>query len=457
MTARVRRGRAAVTAAVVLAGLAAVPARGAGPGCAARSRIGRWTYVASPVWPAGDNEGLVPVGSYSDTFGASHPAEYDSAQTVVGAANPRRILLSNHRTLLRSLDGGCTWTTAFTLTADAGRTGSLASMLAGVPGAVIRQVVVPRSAAAAARPVVYLVIWATDGTTYAVVRSADDGTTWQPVTPGPSAGTAPAPTAQPGIAGDLTLAPGTPATAYLCVDCNDGPVGLPHKMYVTRNSGATWTAATTPALAAGDSFGPARLTVDPVDAASVWLRTAYGVYHSSDSAAHWSSVLGKLSYGFVPVAVFRGRGQRYASVVVPTLTQTLFVDDKLIATAPSGVVSHDDGKHWQPLPDLPLPRLGFVGARHFLGPLALSYDQSGNLSGYLPNGLTSSSDQNLSGIVLFRHGRWQAAHPPFRSVTYTYDPDGVFTTTAGASPVAAVGLDGARGTTPAVVEYEVPR
>jgi hypothetical protein len=452
-----RRGQTGAAAALVLAGLAVAPVRAATPGCAARTRIGPWTYVASPVWPAGDNEGLVPVGTYSETFGASHPAEYDSAQSVVGAANSRRILLSNHRTLLRSLDGGCTWTAVFTLTGDAGRTVSLAPMLAGVPGAVIRRVVVPRSASAAARPVIYLVLAAAESTTYAVVRSADDGNTWQPVTPDPTAGAAPARTAQPGLPQDLAVAPGSPSTAYLCVDCYNGIPWLPPKVYVTHDSGATWTAATAPTLAAGDNFGSALFTVDPVDAASVWLRTGYGVYHSSDSAAHWSSVLGKLGWGFVPVAVVRGRGQRHASVVVPTLNQTLSVDDKLIATAPSGLVSPDDGRHWQQLPDLPLPRLGFVGARHFLGPLALSYDASGNLCGYLPNGPTGSADPNLSGIVLFRHGRWQAAHAPYRSGTYPYDRDGVFTMTAAGSPVLAIGLDGARGATPALVEYEVPR
>ena len=129
----------------------------------------------------------------------------------------------------------------------------------------------------------------------------------------------------------------------------------------------------------------------------------------------------------------------------------------LITYLTSGVVSRDDGRHWQKLPDLPLVSLGFVGAQHFLGPLALSFDASGQLSGYLPNRPTSQGDPDGSGIVLLRRNRWQAAHVPYRTATYTYDADGVCTATAAAPALMAIGIDGAHGTVPALVEYEVPK
>jgi hypothetical protein len=451
----VRRARTCATAALLLAGLTVVPAGAAPSGCAARTRIGRWTYVASPAWPAGDNEGMVPVGDqYTNPL--SRPSTMDSGQAVVGAANPKRILLSNHRTVLRSLDRGCTWTTAFSL--DAGDP----AMLAGVPDAAVKQVVVPLGGAAAvARPVVYLTIYASYQYTYAVVRSDDDGRTWTVVTP---PGLLPDGKPQQGIPDDLAVAPGDPATTYLCLMCHENaftPVPPP-TLYVTRDRGRTWTTATLPALAAGDSLGQtAKLTVDPVVATSVWLRTTRGIYHSADGGARWTTAVANVPYDPLyteaRLSVFHRPGQRSASVLVSLFGQhvTLRGDKPPGPDIVTGLVSRDDGKHWQRLPALPLVRLGFVAAEYRLGPLALAFDASGQVSGYLNDRPNAPADLNRSGAVLLRHGRWQAAHVPYGSVTYAYDAGATTSVTAVAPSLVAVGLDAAHGTMPAVAEYDL--
>lgn len=450
----VRRGRTCATAALLLAGLAAVPAS-ASPRCAGRTKVGRWTYVASPVWPAGDNEGMVPVGDqYTNPL--SRPSSMDSRQAVVGAANPRRILLSNHRTVLRSLDAGCTWATAFSLSAGD------PAMLAGVPDAAVKQVVVPLGgAAAAARPVVYLTVYASYQYTYAVVRSDDDGKTWTVVTP---PGVLPNGKPQQGIPDDLAVAPANPATAYLCLMCHDNPltpVPLP-TLYVTRDRGRTWTAATLPALAAGDSLGQtAKLTVDPVVATSVWLRTTRGVYHSADGGAHWTTAVANVpydpAYTETRLSVFRRPGQRSASVLVSLfgLYATFLGAKPPGPDIVTGLVSRDDGKHWQRLPALPLASLGFVAPEYRLGPLALAFDASGRVSGYLNDTPSRPADPNKSGAVLLRHGRWLAAHVPYASATYTYDGSSAASVTSVSPSLVAVGIDAAHGTTPSIAEYEL--
>jgi hypothetical protein len=451
-------------AALVLAGLVTVPGHAAT--CAARTKIGRWTYVASPPWPAEDYNGYTSVGEeYTNILGS--PARDDSALTVVGAGNPRRILLSNQRSLLRSLDGGCTWTLAFTLSTSTNATmlATQLTALGGIPTTRITQVAVPWSGSAAARPLVYLLVDAGGGLgEYAVLRSDDDGTTWHNVTPDPTGLAGATRTPQPGSARYLALAPSSPATAYLCVDCYVNSLGanVPPKLYVTRDKGATWTTATMPALAANDTLGfYTTMTVDPADAASLWLRTAHGLYHSADGGARWTTALKDLPVlptgaNSAPVSVFHRAGSRSASVALSVFGKAAY-EGTAPATVPAGLVSGDDGKHWQKLPDVPLGRLGLLTKRQLVGPLVLSYDAAGLLSGYLPDTPFQFGATGLSAVLLLRHDRWLAAHPPYRTATYPYDPDGVFTMTAAASPVLAIGLDAARGATPALVEFEVPR
>jgi hypothetical protein len=453
-------------AALVLAGLVTVPGHAAT--CAARSKIGRWTYVASPPWPADDYNGYTSVGDeYTNILGS--PATDDSALTVVGPGNPRRILLSNQRSLLRSLDGGCTWTLAFTLSTSTSATMLTTQLtaLGGIPTTRITQVAVPWGGSAAARSLVYLLVDAGGGLgEYAVLRSDDDGTTWHNVTPDPTGLAGATRTPQPGEARYLAVAPSSPATAYLCVNCYVNSLGanVPPTLYVTRDKGATWTAATMPVLAANDTLGYyLTMTVDPADAASLWLRTAHGLYHSADGGAHWTTALKDLpvvpvdaAANYAPVSVFHRAGSRSASVVLSVLGRKYY-DSTAPATVPAGLVSTDGGKHWQKLPDVPLGRLGLVTKKQVVGPLVLSYDAAGLLAGYLPDTPYQFGATGLSAVLLLRRDRWLAAHPPYRTATYPYDPDGVFTTTSSGPPVLAIGLDGSRGATPAVVEYEVPR
>jgi hypothetical protein len=451
-------------AALVLAGLVTVPGHAAT--CAARTKIGRWTYVASPPWPADDYDGYTSVGDqYTNILGT--PSTQDSALTVVGPGNPRRILLSNDRSLLRSLDGGCTWTLSFTLSTSTNATMLTTQLtaLGGIPTTRITQVAVPWSGSAAARSLVYLLVYAGGGLgQYAVLRSDDDGTTWHNVTPDPTGLAGATRTPQPGYARYLAVAPSSPATAYLCIRCNDISIGanLPPTLYVTRDKGATWTAATMPALAANDTLGYyTTMTVDPADAGSVWLRSEHGLYHSADGGAHWTTALKDLPVlptgaNGAPVSVFHRAGSRSASVVLSVLGKSSY-EGTAPATVPAGLVSTDGGKHWQKLPDVPLGRLGLLTKKQLVGPLVLSYDAAGLLSGYLPDTPYEFAGTTLSAVLLLRRGRWLAARPPYRTATYPYDPDGVFTMTSAGSPVLAVGIDAARGATPALVEYEVPR
>jgi hypothetical protein len=477
---RTSRSRLAASACVaaVLGGVAVAPAPAgaAAAQCSGRTTVGRWTYVASPVWPPDDNEGMVPVGDRTNP--GSWPSVSDGSQTVIGPGNPRRILLSNHRSLLRSLDGGCTWTMVFSLTPGATTTDPMAkaAALVGVPGAQIAQVAVPRSAAATASAVVYLMIQlAAYPGVYAVLRSADDGQTWRAVTPYPTGTASGTRLPQPGLPRYLEPAPSNPNTAYLCVNCNTTDVGAPPPvLHVTHDGGSTWATASLPALAAGDSFGRdtsyhsgTTFTVDPVDPASVWLRTLRGVYHSADSGGHWETVLADIAPmpadadypNVAPVAVFRRTPAAAPSVVVSLLAPKTYVPASVPqpATAPAGLVSYDGGRHWQRLPDLSLTRLGFGPRARTVGPLALSFDAAGRISGYLVDIPRELGLPTRSAVLLLRGSTWQVARPPNTSATYAYSASGVFTQSFGSSSLIGIGLDGAHGTVPALVQFDMPR
>jgi photosystem II stability/assembly factor-like uncharacterized protein len=310
---------ATAAVAAFLGGMVGVPAHATSCG----RQSGPWTTIDLPAMPQ--------IGSATT---------YTSARErlVLDPTDPRVVLVSAGRSVLRSVDGGCTWKTAIDLQAD------------GPPGALFHGDVGYQVVQLVATPQHWMYAVMVDKTsTFSwplpvyVALSKDGGQTWD----FPSASSDPATVASTPMCIDAWLSVTRPAsTAYLnCLTANLGTaltLGLllqPQILYRTTDGATTW------ARAAGAGYDTAKpliarrpLVIDPLDARRLWTAT------DSSSA---------------------GR-----ATVLTTV---------------------DGGETWKPLPTPP------IGVSHFWGGSAIHVaGQPARVMMWFPGGLLESTDDGAS-------------------------------------------------------------
>jgi hypothetical protein len=270
------------------------------PSCGIAGRVvseGEWTVI-SPPW--GDRTGLFAV----------NPVVFE------------RIFATDGRTVMRSVDGGCTWQQVYDAARDESgdaRTpssppvslprlpvGSSPAPRDGVPSG--RIVAVAASASSPSDERVYLLVYdEPKGLPPAprVVASTDGGATWRTSREGlPGATEAP----ETGQCGELSScklvpAPGDPAVAYYV---HTPPAGA-GEVYATRDGGATWERRGSPPAGHVEPLGPggpaerlrkdlldldlSDLAVDPLDSEQLWALGARGSFSRSlDGGRSWEIV-----------------------------------------------------------------------------------------------------------------------------------------------------------------------
>ncbi len=275
------------TIAIFAAVSLAVPVAGAAPPDVACSVPGQvvvepdgWTRIRAPQFPFPD--GFEALSDYA-----------------VDPIAPNRMFVTNGRTVLRSIDGGCTWSQAY-------RIDDLPSEQFPFVAATTRilDIVIPASAGAHDR--VYLVLmdgavlFAAGGADAAaevarphVVRSLNGGETWEAA----DAGLLPQ-----GIPLALLVADTAPNTLYLftLVGPRAGTGGYPSVsangrfsiLFVSRDGGGTWNRIGPITM---DSSGNTiqvppefkHVAIDPLDPQELWGATRDGLWRSRDGGARW--------------------------------------------------------------------------------------------------------------------------------------------------------------------------
>ncbi|MGH2754754.1 MAG: VWA domain-containing protein [Actinomycetota bacterium] len=284
--------------AVVLAPFAA---RGAEPGaaCPAVTSVPDWTTIAAPSFPAGEPPTIAGF--------AVHPHA------------PDQLLVTNGKTVLASLDGGCTWEAVFSFDVLE----SLGLTIAA-PAATVRSIVIPEDPALA-------------DTIYLLIEERIGGAVSRPhvlVKHGAAAWTDASDGLAPVTGNILRMraAPSDGDVVYLLMNMP----GLGGELYATVDGGTSWQKR-------GNTTA-SEFVIDPKVPDELWLTGGAGLFHSVD-------------------------GGRSASHI-PYLTQPVSVVDvfRAKAGAPSRIVAYeveggsmsrsdDGGKTWVPFggpPQVPL-------------------------------------------------------------------------------------------------------
>jgi photosystem II stability/assembly factor-like uncharacterized protein len=221
------------------------------------------------AWTALAGEGLYPIGSKPESFNMS------SQLTLVAADDPNTVFAVLDDDLLRSTDGGSTWTAV------------LPRIGASFDGYSIE--------ADPSNPsVMYASAWTAGGSDvgylYAVVKSVDKGATWSTIVPQKAASTF-----------DIAMDPNNPATLYTI------EYARPSVVSRSLDGGTSWEKVDFKGLG-----GPIRqLLFDPRSAKTLYALTEtsasdvreVGVSRSIDGGVTWTNVFGDLPRGSLALAV----------------------------------------------------------------------------------------------------------------------------------------------------------
>jgi hypothetical protein len=317
-----RRRLPLAAAAVMLAGScvtggALLPTASADP-CGAVHQYGHWSAVHLPTYPmpldSGSDEAWYGATLYGSLL--SNTGSGPWVQTTGYAAdanNGKRRFATNGRAILRSTDGGCTWSLVFSIDPVNGPANTAQALLAGADYRVVSMAAASTSAGASTT--IYAVIedkefesdavsgWASPLPLY-VLSSTDSGSSWQLNLPGinVSANVTPGGGGAGVTFGALAVSPQAPATAYLTMHfVSHSADGGSDLVYRTTDAGNSWDApaVTGPTVPAGSLFNGA--AVDPTDKNSVWVGACPGgtvssggnaqVAHSSDGGRTWQTAL----------------------------------------------------------------------------------------------------------------------------------------------------------------------
>lgn len=290
--------RALLAAGLLLVPLAGTPGQAAPP-CPGREVSGPWTTVRVPSFPSGD---------------------VDANLHAVSASRPDLLYVSNGRAVLRSLDGGCRWSSVLSLPASPTQAQPFTAR------ARIVAMAVPEAAAGATH--LHLLVSDTPqegvpnalgslGAGVAATRtlsSYDTGSSWStsaPLTP------------LEGTRGRrcsslsscvLTAAPSDPSVLY--VGLGPGGVFLPAVLLRSGNAGRSWEPRRMPLdpvapLPGGVATGgaPDVVEVDPLVPDTVWAKSGLNTFaRSVDGGRSWTYVDTGYEFQMPALDVWRAKG-----------------------------------------------------------------------------------------------------------------------------------------------------
>jgi photosystem II stability/assembly factor-like uncharacterized protein len=219
--------------------------------CARVTTKGAWTAIASPF----DTPEVVGYARNGRSFENS-PYGFFEGQLLgdyaVDPDTPSRLLASDGLSVVRSTDGGCSWTRVYSVATPAGTGRGVA------PSSRVLDLVVESTHLPTAKQRMYVLV--VDGTPWTaslastVATSGDGGATWTsaPVTGAPCQ------------EGRLAVAPSRPTTVYL--DCFASGAAT---LWVSTDAGAHWAQRVAKEFATPYQHGGFR--VSPVDPEELWV------------------------------------------------------------------------------------------------------------------------------------------------------------------------------------------
>ena len=322
------------------------------------ARIGIPSPPFAPPPTATPLPGTVIRASATPTRGAAHFAHVGLAGNALTAlavgGHDGQLLFAGGRGLWRSTDGGRRWEAVRDATETprvaaiaiapsdpqvvyvgvgegCGRGGRTPGLVSTDGGAHWRESG-QNISAFAVDPLAAGKVWA--ATCTGVQRSADGGTTWEPVAAARLDGATPT---------LIALVAGAPRVVYVAYASEGGAAQVRR----TIDDGATWQDTQLPAAA----FGPLALATDPFEADTVFLSTLVGLFRSRDGGQSWTL----LTDGLAATAPARPPANapddfRLTSAIVaaPNASDTFWVGTGAGPTAGIGVFgTRDGGATWR--------------------------------------------------------------------------------------------------------------
>jgi hypothetical protein len=212
-------------------------------------------------------------GSTWTLLGNSTFDQFSLGSIAVDPTNANNIFVSawygpnnNSGGVYQSTDGGATWTNV------------TASIHTGAASDVVIDLMNPSVLYAG------LVQDFTTPATNGIYQSTDGGQTWALLNNGVLSGAA------VGFSIRLAIAPSNDNTVYATVfdpALGNAPVGLPHR-YVSTNAGSSWTALASLPTGEDDRYGHVLLTVDPNNSQTVYVNGDHTVYKSTNGGSTWT-------------------------------------------------------------------------------------------------------------------------------------------------------------------------
>ena len=225
----------------------------------------------------------------------------------VDAGSPARMLVTNGKAVMKTVDGTCTWKQVFALPPQP----SPESQATAANSEILSMDI-----AEGKRDKVYLMIQETgpQGARAHVSKSDDFGETWTsgdiglPVTGAPE---------------ELETPPTAPDTAYLAIDVGGGSIDL---MFASIDGGQSWTLRSNPA-ALTPSMGVMGFEIDPLEANSLWAYGTNGMYHSTDGGMSFAPIDDFVGTPVNAADVFHSAGPAQVVGFRPTTRDALYSDD----------------------------------------------------------------------------------------------------------------------------------
>jgi photosystem II stability/assembly factor-like uncharacterized protein len=292
MNSMLTRATIALLTVAIVVGPFAAAGYSAAQSCAGVSTEESWTTIAAPTFATG--------AATMTTF-------------AIDPRSPATILATNGAEIMRTSNGGCSWSRIFAVDLLPTLDRPISSA-----NSTIKQIVVPEAPQPAGARSIYVLVEEKVGPASRphLIVSTDAAKTWEVRDQG-----------LPPVTGGvlmLAVAPSDPTVAY--VQVRQSPADGGDVIYGTADSGATWEQRSQP----GDAVA-LRMAVDPVDPDELWFWGGE-VYHSLDGARTRERVVA-IGVGVSMLDVFHAPGQPSRVIVYETETQTFNL-------------SYDGGETW---------------------------------------------------------------------------------------------------------------
>lgn len=210
---------------------------------------GNWTTIPAPTFKTGPQS----LTAYE-----------------VDPGSPARILVTNGKAVMRTIDGACRWQQVYALPAQPTPESQATAANSEILSIDIAE---------GKRDRILLMIeeQGSQGSRPHVVRSDDFGETW-------ASGDVGLPLA--GAPEELETPPTEPDTAYLAIDVGGGSIDL---LFASSDGGLSWTLRSNPA-ALTPQRGIMGFRIDPLVASSLWAYGSNGLYRSVDGGASFTPI-----------------------------------------------------------------------------------------------------------------------------------------------------------------------